>query len=97
MQEKAKNSKIIMYGSPACPHVPTMKSLLNQSKVDYEYINIFQDLSAREHVREINNGYESVPTFVFPGSEEPFSSPAAFFSSTEAGGVLVTKLNERSA
>ena len=66
MQEKIKNDKIIMYGSPACPSVPPMKSLLKQSNVDYEYVNIFQDLSARDRVREINNGYESVPTFVFP-------------------------------
>lgn len=66
MQEKAKNSKIIMYGTPVCPMVPPMKAMLNQSKVDYDYVNIFQDVSARERVREINNGNESVPTFVFP-------------------------------
>ena len=66
MQEKTTSNKIIMYGSPACPSVSPMKSFLKQSKVDYEYINIFQDISARERVREINNGYESVPTFVFP-------------------------------
>src|SRR5262245_38580541 len=39
----------------------------------------------------------TVPTFVLPGSFEPFSRPAARFSSTDAGGVLVTKVNERSA
>lgn len=66
MQAAHQNEKIIMYGTPACPSVPPMKSLLNQSDVNYEYINIFNDLSAREHVREINQGYESVPTFVFP-------------------------------
>ena len=66
MEEKPKNEKIIMYGSPTCPMVPPMLGLLKQAKVDYDYINIAQDLSARERVREINNGYESVPTFVFP-------------------------------
>src|SRR5262249_32426723 len=39
----------------------------------------------------------TVPTFVLPGSFEPLSRPAARFSSTDAGGVFVTKVNERSA
>lgn len=66
MQETVESNKIIMYGTPVCPMVPPMKAMLKQSKVDYDYINISQNLSAREHVREINNGNESVPTFVFP-------------------------------
>lgn len=66
MEEKIKNDKVIMYGSPTCPMVPPMLGLLKQAKVDYNYINIAQDESAREQVREINNGYESVPTFIFP-------------------------------
>jgi len=37
------------------------------------------------------------PTFSFPGSLDPFSIPAAFLSRTEAGGVLVIKVKERSA
>ena len=36
------------------------------------------------------------PSFLF-GSPEPFSMPAARLSSTDAGGVLVMKVNERSA
>lgn len=32
---------------------------------EYEYINIHQDELARERVREINQGYESVPTLEF--------------------------------
>src|SRR5262245_40089270 len=37
------------------------------------------------------------PTFSFPGSVEPFSLPSAFLSRTDAGGVLVIKVNDRSA
>ena len=37
------------------------------------------------------------PTFFLLGSPEPFSMPAAFFSRTDAGGVLVMKVKERSA
>ena len=40
---------------------------------------------------------DTLPTFVRFGSPEPFSTPAASRSSTAAGGVLVTKVNERSS
>jgi mycoredoxin len=58
--------KVIMYAHPACPQVLPMMSMLKQSGVDYTYININQDHEARLRVLEINQGYASVPTFVFP-------------------------------
>ncbi|MEL6306590.1 MAG: glutaredoxin domain-containing protein [Chloroflexota bacterium] len=64
--EKIKNDTIIMYGTPTCPMVPPMKQMLARADVHYEYVNLVGDLMARERVREINNGYESVPTFEFP-------------------------------
>src|SRR5205085_3977169 len=39
----------------------------------------------------------TVATFVLCGSPEPFSTPAALSSMRAAGGVLVTKVNERSS
>ena len=62
--DKAK--PVIVYGNPFCPAVGPVRAALFQSKVPYEYINIHEDENARERVREINNGYESVPTLVFP-------------------------------
>ena len=35
-------------------------------------------------------GRETVPADVLPGVPEPLGMPAAFFSSSPAGGVLVT-------
>ena len=37
------------------------------------------------------------PTFYLLGVGEPFSTPAAFFSRSAAGGVFVMKVKERSA
>ena len=37
------------------------------------------------------------PTFFLFGSPDPFSIPAAFLSSTDAGGVFSTNVNDRSA
>lgn len=60
------DEKLIVYGHPTCPMMPATLGVLKASKVDYQYINIHQDFHARERVREINHGYESVPTLVFP-------------------------------
>ncbi|NDJ53572.1 MAG: hypothetical protein GYB68_10870 [Chloroflexi bacterium] len=54
-----------MYAHPTCPQVPAVTQLLNGSGVPYTYINIHEDRAGRERVRQINNGYESVPTLVF--------------------------------
>ena len=60
------SDKLIVYGHPACPMIPPVLGMLKQAKVEYDYINIFKDPAARQRLREINQGYESVPTLVFP-------------------------------
>ena len=66
MEEKVKNESIVMYAHPACPAVVPVISVLKQAKADYQYVNIFEDYEARQRVIEINNGYQSVPTLLFP-------------------------------
>ena len=67
MAEPKENSlMIILYGSPTCPQVRPCRGLLNRAGAAYKYINIFQDEDGRAAVRRINNGYESVPTLIFP-------------------------------
>ena len=60
------SEKIVVYGHPTCPMMPPVFGLLKRTKVKYDYINIHQDPEARVYVREVNNGYESVPTLLFP-------------------------------
>lgn len=60
------SEKIIVYAHPFCPTVSPIVGMLKSAKADYEYINIHRDYTARERVRDINHGYESVPTLVFP-------------------------------
>ena len=57
---------IKLYAHPACSMVPVVTAILKGAKVDYVYINIYEDSHAREFVRAVNNGYESVPTLLFP-------------------------------
>ncbi len=59
-------AKVTLYGHTTCPYVPPVRGMLSQANVDYEYINIRQHPEAALRVREINSGYESVPTLVFP-------------------------------
>ena len=50
--------------------------MLRRSKARYAYIDIRRDAQARDRVREINNGYESVPTLVFPDGSTLTEPPA---------------------
>ena len=74
-------NKIVVYGHPFCPMVAPVISMLKQANVAYDYVNIYQDLEARQKVSEINNGYESVPTLIFPDGSiltEPSSRQLKF-------------------
>ena len=62
----AVTEKLIFYGSPTCGRVPAVRDALEQFNVEYEYVDIARDAEGRQRVREINRGFESVPTLVFP-------------------------------
>ena len=67
MSETAPESThIILYGHAGCPQLPATRAMLDQSNASYEYVNIRQNDEARQRVREINKGNESVPTLLFP-------------------------------
>ena len=57
--------KITVYGSPLCGIVPPVRNLLDRADAAYKYVDIFRSSDAKERVRQINNGNESVPTIVF--------------------------------
>lgn len=60
------DNTIKLYAHQTCPQVPAVLAMLKGAKVNYQYINIHEDGEARQYVREVNNGYESVPTLLFP-------------------------------
>ena len=60
------SQKIILYGHPVCAMVYSVRGMLTRSGAEFEYVDIYQDAEGRTRVREINRGYESVPTLVFP-------------------------------
>lgn len=60
------NEKMIVYGTEWCGDTRRAKKILNEYQIDYEYINVDRDSEAEKIVKQINNGFRSVPTIIFP-------------------------------
>ncbi|NFV46080.1 NrdH-redoxin [Clostridium botulinum] len=58
---------IKVYSVPNCPWCEKVKKYLNSKKVDYDYINIKDDLQAREELIELTN-QTSVPVIDIDGN-----------------------------
>lgn len=54
-----------MYGAEWCGDCRRSKRFLETNNVEYNYINVEEDLSAAEKVKEINNGMQSIPVILF--------------------------------
>jgi len=57
---------IILYTSQYCGHSQQVERFLLEQDVDINIVTIDDDSEARETVKDINNGYASVPTIIFP-------------------------------
>ena len=66
MQE---GDKIKFYGTSWCPTSRRAKKLFIKEGIEFEWINIDEDPTARAYVIAVNNGNRSVPTIVFPDGE----------------------------
>lgn len=59
-------NKIIMYGARWCGDTKRSRKILDNLKIEYEWVNIDQDPEAEAYVKKINKGFRSVPTILFP-------------------------------
>jgi mycoredoxin len=59
-------TEIIMYTSNFCGHSWAVEKFMKEQGVPVQLINIDQDPQARQRLMEINRGYASVPTLLFP-------------------------------
>lgn len=60
---------IKFYGATWCSDCNRAKQFLDDNNVNYQYINLEEDEKAVEEVVKINNGYQSIPTIVFPNGK----------------------------
>lgn len=71
---------ITVYGTAWCGACRRALQVLDQHQVTYHYIDIEQDAAARQYVEQVNRGYRSVPTILFPDGSilvEPSSATLA--------------------
>ena len=66
MTENENESVIVCYATGWCGSSIRARRLLDKHQVSYRWIDIDQDPEACAFVEEVNNGYRSVPTIVFP-------------------------------
>jgi thioredoxin reductase (NADPH) len=57
---------IVVYGTTWCPDCKQVKKFFGEYRVDYESINIEQDVQAMSFVEQVNQGMRRVPTIIFP-------------------------------
>lgn len=58
--------EIVMYGTTWCYDSRRARAIFDQNKIPYRWIDIDQDMEARKFVEQVNNGFRSVPTIIFP-------------------------------
>jgi mycoredoxin len=61
-----ENTRIVLYGTVWCSSTWFVRRLLDERRISYRWVDIDQDPQAAAYVEEINRGYRSVPTIVFP-------------------------------
>jgi mycoredoxin len=59
-------TSIIFYGASWCADCKRSQTYLDGQSVQYEYIDIDTVPGAADKVSEINKGFKSIPTIVFP-------------------------------
>ncbi len=60
------DTKILMYGTSWCGDTIRAKKLFEEYQIEFEWINIDKNKDGEKRVKELNNGYKSVPTIIFP-------------------------------
>ena len=59
-------SQIQMYATPYCGDTRLARRVLDEMQIVYDFIDFRQDPAAARFVEQINNGFRSSPTIIFP-------------------------------
>jgi mycoredoxin len=66
MNGSSMSAAITMYSTPWCGYCHRLAGQLDREGIAYTVVDIEQEPDAAAYVREVNHGYETVPTVVFP-------------------------------
>jgi len=61
-----KPAQIVMYSVEWCPDCRRAKFFFKRKKIDVLEVDVNADKKAEEFVKELNNGFRSVPTIILP-------------------------------
>lgn len=61
-----KPAQIVMYAVEWCPDCRRAKFFFKRKKIDVLEVDVNSDEKAEAFVKELNNGFRSVPTIIFP-------------------------------
>ncbi|MBK9926385.1 MAG: glutaredoxin family protein [Anaerolineales bacterium] len=59
-------SQIVMYTTEYCPDCMRAKKFFEANNIPYLRVGLEGNTEATEFVMQVNNGYRSVPTIIFP-------------------------------
>lgn len=59
-------SQIVMYSTEYCPDCHRARKFFETNNIPYMRVSLEGNAEATEFVMQVNNGYRSVPTIVFP-------------------------------
>lgn len=62
-------SRIQMYATPFCGDTRRACRVFDEMHIAYDFIDIRQDQAAARYVEQVNHGFRSSPTIVFPDGE----------------------------
>ena len=65
-QHSLNSTQIVMYTTKYCSDCLRAKKFFEENNVPYKNIGLENNPEATEYVMKINNGFQSVPTIVFP-------------------------------
>jgi glutaredoxin len=78
--ENSSDTKIIVYGTNWCYASRRARAFLDEHQIPYTWIDVDKDADASKLVENLNKGFRSVPTIIFPDGSmlvEPSSNQLA--------------------
>ena len=73
----AETRKIIIYGTNWCGDSRRARRFFDENNIEYDWIDIDVDREAGKLVEQINGGFRSVPTIIFPDGST-LTEPSTF-------------------
>ncbi|MEZ4769513.1 MAG: glutaredoxin domain-containing protein [Caldilineales bacterium] len=64
--DRSKPAHITVYATPYCGDTRRARRVLDELRIEYDFVDIRLDQEAARWVEQVNNGFRSSPTIAFP-------------------------------